>query len=705
MNKNNISGHLLILLLSLSLAWSALAEAEAQTASDAVPENSRSRPLIIAQDSAWHPFAYLDEQQQPQGLLIDYWRRVGEKIGRDVQFKLVDWQASLDLVRNGEADLHGGLFESEQRRTFFRFSESLIPLSTRLFVSSSLNAKGFDDLEPVQVGITRGGYEGEFVSQEFPALHLKYYDNNQQLVQAALKGEVLAFVADYPVGMYYLHKHGSPEQFRVVSTLYTKYLKSAVALNNVGLLDSLNAGLQAMGRDEKDAIIQKWIRTETVTPPWLLTVMLAVASLLLLIGGFAYTILLRSQVRRQTSELRAEVEESLRLRSENTELVKELRRQKDDAEQANRAKSRFLAAASHDLRQPLHALSLFTSVLGDTIKYPEVRRVVDQIQSSVFSLQNLFDALLDISKLDAGEQVVEKIALPLSPLFAKLANDYSPQAYDKGLNIHWPVCEEAVESDPYLLEQILRNLVSNAIRYTHAGDIHLECECHGDEVCITVSDSGIGIPQDDLELIFEEFQQLNNPERDRSKGLGLGLAIVRRAARLLGHRIEVSSRVGEGSRFLLYLAHAGTDACSEQNASPAAQITTNCYGLTFLVIDDEASLREGMQARLKLWGCEALLAENEEEALTLLRQHPGDVHGLIVDYRLRGHRTGIEAVQALQAAMAQRVPVLIVTGDVAAQSQGEIKAQGLQCLHKPVAPAKLHAFVRSVFKQHEPPKS
>ena len=213
--------------------------------------------------------------------------------------------------------------------------------------------------------------------------------------------------------------------------------------------------------------------------------------------------------------------DSLKLRFENLDLVEQLREQKKEAERANKAKSKFLAAASHDLRQPLHALTLFTSVLDESIKYPTVRRVVDQIKSSVDALQNLFHALLDVSQLDAGVMKVEKTYFYLAPLFEMLANDFGSQASTKGLRINWPDCSYAVHTDQALFEQILRNYISNAISYTETGEITISCIADDEMISIHVIDTGTGIADEDQQAIFGEFYQLSNPERDRSKGLGL----------------------------------------------------------------------------------------------------------------------------------------------------------------------------------------
>lgn len=386
--------------------------------------------------------------------------------------------------------------------------------------------------------------------------------------------------------------------------------------------------------------------------------------------------------------------ETLRLRFENVDLVKQLQEQKHEAEQANIAKSKFLAASSHDLRQPLHALTLFTSVLKESNQNPKTRTVVDQISASVDALQNLFNALLDISRLDAGVIKVEKSNFYLQPLLDKLSNDFNPLAAEKNLQIICPASSYAVNSDMALLERILRNYISNAIRYTEKGIIKIGCDSDGDAVTIKISDTGLGITQENQQVIFDEFHQLSNPERDRSKGLGLGLAIVQRTANLLGHPISVESQPGMGSTF----------SVSVPQVEKVEEVLTEKVDSNFdtehegnqliVVIDDEASIRDGMRSLLEQWGYHVISAADEEEALNLLQQQSRTPDGIIADYRLREHRTGLEVIQAIHTEYNNNIPALVVTGDTSVDELREVNKSGFEVLHKPVAPLKLRAFLR-----------
>lgn len=389
--------------------------------------------------------------------------------------------------------------------------------------------------------------------------------------------------------------------------------------------------------------------------------------------------------------------ESLSLRFENVELVQALSAQRDAAERANIAKSRFLAAASHDLRQPLQSLALFTSALEEWIRYPEVSKIVGNITTSVRALEQLFNALLDISRLDAGVLQPHRRHFYLNELCRRLANDYAVEAAHKGLAFSCAACTHVVQSDPALLERILRNFISNALRYTASGEVRVDCALAGESLRIDVIDTGVGIPTDQHRAIFSEFYQLGNPERDRNKGLGLGLAIVDRVARLLGHAIAVESTPGRGSRFSVTVPLGDAAHIAVEAAAPDVAVT-DIVGMRVLVIDDEVSVREGMQALLQQWGCVVALAGSADEALAAARALGAAPDALITDYRLRDERTGAQAIDRLQRELGVTMPALIITGDTAPERLREAQASGHRLLHKPVQPAMLRAFLRNARK-------
>lgn len=389
--------------------------------------------------------------------------------------------------------------------------------------------------------------------------------------------------------------------------------------------------------------------------------------------------------------------QSLRLRFENLDLVAELRAQKETAEQANAAKTRFLAAASHDLRQPLHAMGLFVSALAERVRGAVTRKLVAQLGASMEALRGLLDGLLDISRLDAGVVQPRIGDYALQELFDRLAHDYAAAAEEKQLRLAFVRTKLVVRSDPVLIERIARNLVSNAIRYTRRGGVVVGARRRGSQVLVTVCDSGVGIVGEELTNIFREFYQIGNPERDRSKGLGLGLAIARRLAQLLDCRLDVVSIPDRGSAFTLALPRSAAPiterpavTTSTSNRLPAA---------TILVIDDERAILDSMQALLESWGCKAVLADSGESARTALARERGRPDIIIADYRLRDGERGADAIKCLHAEHGADIPAIIITGDTAPERLREAQASGYFLLAKPLAPAQLRALLRHVLSE------
>lgn len=367
---------------------------------------------------------------------------------------------------------------------------------------------------------------------------------------------------------------------------------------------------------------------------------------------------------------------------------------------ANQAKTRFLAAASHDLRQPMHALGMFISQLRDMISFPEARKIVDHAELSVAAMESLLNALLDISKLDAGILTPKFEDFPIAILLDRMENSFGPSAREKGLNFRVMPCSAWVHSDPVLLERILMNLVSNAMRYTERGGIVIGCRRRGEHLRIEVWDSGSGIPKDKQREIFQEFFQLANPERDRTKGLGLGLAIVERLARLLNHRLNVKSMPGKGSVFTIEAPRV--EGSSATDAGPAMPAAPSALDNVFvLVVDDEAMVREGMRGLLASWGCHVLTAASGEEALARLEEHERMPDLIISDYRLPDNETGIEAIQRIQASLPVEIPAVLISGDTAPERLAEAKASGYHLLHKPVQPARLRTLLSRVLSEAE----
>jgi signal transduction histidine kinase len=375
----------------------------------------------------------------------------------------------------------------------------------------------------------------------------------------------------------------------------------------------------------------------------------------------------------------------------------ELGRLYQQLEAANLAKSRFLAAASHDLRQPLHALNLFVTQLRRETDQAERARLVERIDASVAAMNELFSALLDISKLDAGVVTPSVSEFPVEDLLKRLEMTFAAAAREKGLRLRVVSSGAFVRSDFILLERILLNLVSNAIRYTNGGGVMVGCRRRGDALRIEVWDSGIGIPEDQGGSIFREFYQLPAAERDRSGGLGLGLAIVDRLCRLLGHPIELISRLGKGSRFAVVVAMAPPRRLTDR---PPEAVADQTMGKLVLVIDDDALVLDSMRGVLKSWGCSVATANSCAAALVCLAELERTPDLIISDYRLADGDNGIRLIERLRKALRAPVPAFLISGDTAPERLREARASGYYLLHKPVLPITLRATISQLLKEH-----
>lgn len=361
---------------------------------------------------------------------------------------------------------------------------------------------------------------------------------------------------------------------------------------------------------------------------------------------------------------------------------------KERAETANAAKSRFLAAASHDMRQPLQAITLFVSVGLSRCTEPGTAEILDRIRGAAQGLADLLNALLDLSRLEAGQVAAQPTDFPAASLFCGLTHEFEAMATAKGLCLTTVASTAVVRSDPTLLSAIVRNLLANAIRYTDHGRVLLGCRRRGRGLRIDVHDTGPGIAADRLALIFEEFYQVGNVARDRREGFGLGLAIVDRLARLLGHRVDVASTVGKGSRFSITVPMAAAPLRSGRSR-PDGTIddAVGAVGAVVAVIEDEADVRDSLRLLLGQWGYTVIAGDDEDCVLRAIGDRPPDL--VLADYRLRGGRTGIEAIGAIRRKTGADIPGLLLTGDTGLDRERD----GLRVLRKPIAVGQLRRIV------------
>jgi two-component system CheB/CheR fusion protein len=375
------------------------------------------------------------------------------------------------------------------------------------------------------------------------------------------------------------------------------------------------------------------------------------------------------------------------------------------AERANLSKSRFLAAASHDLRQPLQSLSLVRGILTKKVKdkkNEEALTLIARLNETAGALSGMLDTLLDINQLEASIVHPEKVDFPINDLLERLKTEFAYHTGAHGLVWHVVPCRLNIWSDPRLLEQIIRNLLSNAVKYTERGKILLGCRRRGDKLRIEVWDTGTGIPEGQLHAIFEEFHQLDNPARERSRGLGLGLSIVQRLGKLLGHSVDVHSRPGKGSSFVVEapLGREQPGALPKRGQRGTVQ---NAVGdAAILVVEDDPSVREMLDLLFASEGYRTAAAADGKQALTLAR---GAIRPdlVVADYSLPNGLTGLQVITGVREALGREIPAVILTGDISTDTMREITRRGCVQRTKPVRAEELTHLIQSLLAESRQP--
>ena len=389
------------------------------------------------------------------------------------------------------------------------------------------------------------------------------------------------------------------------------------------------------------------------------------------------------------------VRRSLTLATEKDALLKANDEARQAAVKANADKSLFLASASHDLRQPVHAQALFLEVLSETPLENFQKDLLANARLAASASSELLDALLDFSRLEAG--VVTPVLRPffIQDIFQKIENELAPMAEAKGLVYRCRETLSACFSDPALIELILRNLTSNAIRYTLEGGVLVGARQRTGLLVVEVWDTGLGIEPEQHEAIFQEFHQLNNPARDRRKGLGLGLAIAKGLTDRLGHKLTLRSRPGHGSVFRLEIP-VYTGVIAAVNLPDSSKISL--IGKKALVLDDDPLALQSMGSLLQSWGMACELASAVDEAVGKSKHCRPDI--IITDYRLSEERTGAQAIALISLELGEQVPALIVTGDTSPQRLREASASGVPLLHKPANPDDVRRLISQALAQN-----
>ncbi len=398
---------------------------------------------------------------------------------------------------------------------------------------------------------------------------------------------------------------------------------------------------------------------------------------------------LELRVRERTAELTTLNDQLLREIDERRLVESRLREAKQEAEQANLSKTKFLAAVSHDLLQPLNAARLFTSALLERREPMSSEILVRNVSNSLEDVENLLGTLVDISKLDAGVIKADVAPFALSELLDNLAAEYTQVARSEGLQLHFIGCSALVRSDIQLLARILRNLLSNAIRYTYSGRVVLGCRRHHQCLTIEVWDSGMGIAEHRLEEIFQEFKRGDVQRPDQDRGLGLGLAIVEKIAGILGHPIHVRSWPGRGSMFSVEVPLSATAPTPPPTLQMSEPMLERLRGAGIWVLDNDATICAGMRTLLEGWGCRVVTALSEEDLARQVDNYRAEADLLIADYHLDNDQNGVDAVARINARRASPIPAMMITANYSNELKQQIRELGHTLMHKPVRPMKL----------------
>ena len=380
-------------------------------------------------------------------------------------------------------------------------------------------------------------------------------------------------------------------------------------------------------------------------------------------------------------------------REKNYLLAKQLEKEKQQAEKASQEKTRFLAAASHDLRQPIQAIRMFEHILASRLSDPEDKQLLKKISNSTDSLARLLDSLLDISRLDAGIIDITQQVFCVNDVLFSVYQQYQPIAAKEGIELRYVPSHVNIRSDPQQLERVIRNLIVNAIKHMGKGVILLGVRRSTSHILIV--DNGVGIPLEEQKKIFDEFYQLHNPERHRSKGLGLGLSIVQRTVRLLGHHISLESKPNKGCKFAIQLPLI-KEPQPKVKPPPSSQdvVLKTKQSKNILIIEDDEEVLYSLDALLKNWGHTTFLAQNKREALTISKQYPIEV--IISDYQLQNNDNGIDTILAIRDLYQCKLPAILVTGNTHPFTLKKVSRYHIPLLSKPYLPSELAVELNKV---------
>ncbi|MCU7837046.1 MAG: transporter substrate-binding domain-containing protein [gamma proteobacterium symbiont of Taylorina sp.] len=668
--------------------------------------------ITSAPDPNWAPVEFFDENGKYSGMTADYIEILQKRLG--VKFHLIrldSWDDILKKASAGEIDMLTAAAVTPNRKKNLLFTEPYLKLRSVIVVNNKeTDNLTMEDLNGKVVTVVSGYANQEYMQNEYPKIHLKLISSVQEGLRQVSYGKAYAFIGSIATVSYIIEKEVMANLRIAGEAGYMWNLSFASYKGQPILHQILSKGLASITKEEHQKIFSKWIIVSKAA--WKpsrnqLIALLMILAVIFVISIFIWNRLLVRQVRQRTIKLNETlaVSEELRKKADKAQLLAE--QSQRIAEQANLSKSRFFAAASHDLRQPLHALGLFISALKQNYNKRNKEKddvIFDMIHKSLSSQKELFNSVLDASKLDAGVIQADIKNFALSPFSQELESEFSTLAEDKNLLFAMKIESELiVSSDELLLKRVLRNLLNNAIRYTREGSIQVNIRSLENNIEFSVSDTGSGISAQEQDNVFTEFYQIKQTDKktanDSQKGLGLGLSIVVKLVGLLGTKIKLVSELGKGSIFSFILPKGLSDSVVERRLNRERLNNWDLTGTKILIIDDDEAILYAMKCQLESWECQANTYTNHFDCLTHIKEQNYQPDLVLMDYRLDNGIKGTEVIPLLLTELQMDVPVIIISADTAADVIEEINQTGFQLLHKPVSPAVLRMSIQKKLRE------
>jgi len=649
--------------------------------------------ILAAADPDWPPVEYLDRDKKFSGMAADYIKLIEQRLG--IRIEVVphkSWSQSLQSARERKVALLTAAASTPDRDKYLSFTKPYLELPASIIVNDDTHGiSDLSDLRGKRVAVVKNYASHDFLQRMYPELDLLPVADIRSGLYAVSYGEVDAFIVNVATASYYIEKLAI-QNLRVTGESGFIYKIGIASRSDWPILNGLlQKSINSISSEERQAIYRKWVglKPGAWRPTQGQLIAFAVA---LIVIGFGFTLIWNRQLRK-TVEFRTQ---ALRASEEEASIARET------AEKANRAKTDFLAAASHDLRQPLHAMSLqigqLKEQLKESLRDEKTEEILAQISSSHYALSDILNALLDISHLDAGNLKPNLSYFPLAQLFTRLENEFTSQAHKRGAKLRLRSSNAWLYSDAALLYRVLANLVDNAVKHTSTAGVLIGARKRGDKWRIEVWDCGPGIPVEHQQVIFDKFVQLDNPGRNLRKGLGLGLSIVQRLDQLLDLQLTIHSCVGHGSCFRLLVSEG--KPIPQQSGKPLSHEERGYHlqGAVVLVVDDDPDVLDATRELLSNWHCAVMTAASFDEAMAEAVDEDIDI--IVADYRLADCYTGLEVIEALNErndkAGNRKSKAVIITGDVNPSNMRRLRDCDYPILSKPVAPITLRSTLNKL---------